>query len=196
MAKPGKKPFISKVCPACGIEKLREEYYKKGETVSYKCKPCTKLELVERAPKYFGKYAEYQNEWRRTQSATNPEYVSRRQSQKKARYDVKKDELNAQRRADWANNPHCSARKYYRRKDVKDRTPKWVDLNEVLEIYANCPKGMVVDHIIPLRGVIDGHIQVTGLHVPCNLQYLSKEENSKKYNKITQDYLDTIVVKR
>ena len=44
-------------------------------------------------------------------------------------------------------------------------------------IYQERPKGMVIDHIIPLRGS-----QVTGLHVPWNLQYLTPFENGRKGN--------------
>jgi len=193
--KRGPKPFTSKVCPACEIDKLRAEFYKKGTTVSHKCRVCTKAELIQRAPKYFGKYAEYQNAWRREQEATNPEYVARRKALKKARYDIRKDELNARRRKDWATNPYCSARKHYRRKDVKDRTPRWVKPNDLLAIYAGCPDGFHVDHIVPLKGLIDGR-PVTGLHVPWNLQYLTASENRKKHCRVTEAYLATIQVKR
>ncbi len=50
---------------------------------------------------------------------------------------------------------------------------------EIEEIYSNRPEGMEVDHIIPRNGKI-----VSGLHVPWNLQYLSKSENNQKSNKI------------
>jgi hypothetical protein len=61
-------------------------------------------------------------------------------------------------------------------------TPKWItkeQLNEMWQFYSNCPEGYEVDHIVPLRGK-----QVKGLHIIWNLQYLPKEENRRKSNKI------------
>lgn len=59
-----------------------------------------------------------------------------------------------------------------------NRTPKWVDQKAISEIYQNCPPGHDVDHIIPLQGR-----NVSGLHVPANLQYLTCTENRSKGNK-------------
>jgi hypothetical protein len=193
--KRGPKQFTSKICPSCGIDKLRADYYKKGDTVSHKCKLCSLADSKDRAPKYFGKYAEYCKAWKREQEATNPEYVARRKALKKIRYDIRKNELNDARREDWLTNPYCSARKHYRRKDVKNRTPRWVDSTEILAFYAACPKGFHVDHIVPLKGLIDGR-PVTGLHVVWNLQYLTAEENHKKHCRITETYLASFQVKR
>lgn len=66
------------------------------------------------------------------------------------------------------------------------RLPKWVKMDDFLEIYRKvdelCTKhgedSHVVDHIIPLRG-----IKVSGLHVPENLQILTRAENREKANK-------------
>lgn len=54
----------------------------------------------------------------------------------------------------------------------------WSDFEKITRIYSDCPKGSQVDHIIPLQGK-----NVCGLHVANNLQYLTKEENLRKYNK-------------
>jgi len=54
-------------------------------------------------------------------------------------------------------------------------TPKWVNIEEIAEFYANCPEGYQVDHIVPINGE-----NVCGLHVMANLQYLSTEEHKAK----------------
>ena len=69
--------------------------------------------------------------------------------------------------------------KQFRKRLLKLRTPKWVNKSEIFDIYMNCPDGYEVDHIVPLRNKI-----VSGLHVPWNLQYLTKEDNMKKSNKL------------
>lgn len=183
-----KQPLTHKVCPVCKIEKPRSDYYKKLNTISHKCKPCSLLSLAEDAPKYFGKYSAYQNEWRRAKYKEDDAYRAKVSEQKKALYKANKEELNAKRRERWATDPLDPARKYYRRKDVKQKTPPWVNLNEVLDVYAKCPNGHHVDHIVPLRGLIDGR-PVSGLHVPWNLQFLPAAENLKKKNRITESDL-------
>jgi 5-methylcytosine-specific restriction endonuclease McrA len=58
--------------------------------------------------------------------------------------------------------------------------PSWVDVSELKKVYQNCPTGFHVDHIVPLRGK-----NVSGLHVPWNLQYLTPQDNQRKSNKLS-----------
>jgi hypothetical protein len=79
-----------------------------------------------------------------------------------------------QKRADHYRNIGRVARAKRRAAELL-RTPAWADMAEIKAIYAACPEGMEVDHAIPLQGKT-----VSGLHVPSNLQYLSKSENCSK----------------
>ncbi len=76
-----------------------------------------------------------------------------------------------------------------RRKAAKlQRTPKWLTEGDLIEIKwayliaATKTKATgveyQVDHIVPLQGK-----NVSGLHVPWNLQVISKSENCKKNNR-------------
>lgn len=59
---------------------------------------------------------------------------------------------------------------------IKNQTPENVDIDALQQIYLNCPDGHEVDHIHP--------VSKGGLHSPENLQYLPKQQNRKKSNKI------------
>lgn len=65
-----------------------------------------------------------------------------------------------------------------RRSWIKRATPSWANLEKIMQIYMQCPKGYHVDHIIPLRGK-----DICGLHIESNLQYLPASENIKKGNR-------------
>jgi 5-methylcytosine-specific restriction endonuclease McrA len=178
----------SKLCKNCGLIKPRAEYYKKSDTISTFCKPCTLERNRLLAPKYFGKYREYQNQWRNKKYSEDLEFKTKHQTSKKLSYDKNQSKINASRRQRWKDDPYNPAKLHHRRKDVKGRTPSWVNKAELLEVYAKCPKGFHVDHIIPLKGLIDLR-PVSGLHVPWNLQYLTPEQNLKKHNRITESEL-------
>jgi len=59
----------------------------------------------------------------------------------------------------------------------KFQTPADENIKALQEFYASCPQGYEVDHIIP--------ISKGGLHSLSNLQYLTKEDNRRKSNKLT-----------
>lgn len=110
----------------------------------------------------------------------NKEYESNRRStmcSKKCR--IKNWRLN---NPDKNRKIHKESRRL-RKRAVRNAKLKSVSWSQISEIYKNCPKGMVVDHIIPLKGE-----DVCGLHVPWNFQYLTDQENNDKSNKFDGTY--------
>lgn len=75
------------------------------------------------------------------------------------------------------NRTDYNARTAKRRAAKLQATPRWANLVTIREFYRNCPKGYHVDHVVPLQGV-----NVCGLHVENNLQYLSAKDNLIKGN--------------
>jgi|ETNvirenome_6_85_1030632.scaffolds.fasta_scaffold25472_4 5-methylcytosine-specific restriction endonuclease McrA len=108
--------------------------------------------------------------------------------------DRNRGKVNANSRKSYANNreAHLTRQKRWRQQNpetykrsqrahirqLKVATPTWVDLEAINAVYREAKeKGLAVDHIIPITNE-----QVCGLHVPWNLQLLTKQENSRKYN--------------
>lgn len=99
-----------------------------------------------------------------------------------------KPELNRARQRRYEAS-HREKRNFY---DSKRRAAKhlampiWADKHAIATKYAEakqmsqlCGQIYCVDHIVPLRSAV-----VCGLHVPWNLQVISKVENTKKGNKL------------
>lgn len=103
------------------------------------------------------------------------------------RYLEHKDEVRAATIKWEKENPHKVAAKTARRKAAKLRaTPAWADQESIVAFYKEARRmteetGIPheVDHIHPLQGE-----NFCGLHVPWNLQILTKSENSSKKNKL------------
>ena len=68
-----------------------------------------------------------------------------------------------------------------RRAMIKIATPVFASMREIKKMYKNAPKGMHVDHVIPIVSDI-----VCGLHVEWNLQYLTPQQNIDKGSKVIQ----------
>ena len=89
-----------------------------------------------------------------------------------------------------ANKDKLNAKHAKRRAAKLNRTPSWlteVDLGKIKELYKEAQKlreetgeEWHVDHIIPLQGE-----NISGLHVPDNLQLLRATENISKKNRYT-----------
>ena len=100
--------------------------------------------------------------------------------QKERRKTLGKEVLALYQKNYYIKNHHMmSYKKALRRSRKRQATPFWSDLDKIQEIYKNCPSNMPVDHIKPITNP-----RLCGLHVPWNLQYLTRSENSKKGNRI------------
>ncbi len=148
----GEKRYLGKKCPK-GHSGVRL-------TVSGQCVTCHREQVKEYPPKK-----------KRIRSGEGA--ISKR------RYYERNKALCILRAKDWskANPKVVQANGARRRAAKKHRTPSWADKEEIRKIYVNTPKGMHVDHIVPLCGK-----NVSGLHVGYNLQYLTPQENYAKNN--------------
>lgn len=95
---------------------------------------------------------------------------------------------NPEKQKECYNNWASKNRDKIRVKDATRRakkfnaTPPWADLEEIKRIYKSAADmNLTVDHIIPLKNP-----NVCGLHIPHNLQLLTKSENSRKKNRFEQ----------
>lgn len=103
-------------------------------------------------------------------------------------WDTDNASIRARMQREWrATNPHKTRSYVAKRRAAKlQATPDWADIKAIEQIYADCPDGHDVDHIVPLQGKT-----VCGLHVPWNLQPLVAKVNHSKSNKLNPaDWLD------
>jgi len=163
---------MEKVCKTCLIEKPVSEFYKQstrgGHGVRGSCKLCDNVQKKEYRDLLGKKLLERKkSEYQRNRQS--------RLSQKRIYRQENKGKINALVAA--------------RKKVIKQRTPKWLTeddkwiIQEAYELAALRSKlfgfSWHVDHVIPLQGK-----QVSGLHVPNNLQVIPGVENIRKKNKV------------
>jgi 5-methylcytosine-specific restriction endonuclease McrA len=81
-------------------------------------------------------------------------------------------------------DPARRAKLALRKRRCRERTPPWADraaiqaIYEVAIAYRRAGLDVHVDHIVPLKGE-----NVSGLHVPWNLQIIPAKENLSKGNR-------------
>lgn len=144
------------------------------------CKICHET----RNKKYLANNRIRRLEYERTYELKNRE---KRKAQKAA---TEKSAKTRQYRSNWRKNNVGKSRSYcmkYWTTKIQ-RTPKWLTKTQLKEIeqfyldaayltnYTKTP--FEVDHIVPLQGK-----NVSGLHVPWNLQILTQSENCSKGNR-------------
>lgn len=166
----------TKTCTTCGVIKPLTEYSPRKDRplgVHYSCKSC----LAEKARVYRrGKeYSEEEREAARIRSAN---------------WRKENPVRNSEMKKNWAKrNRHKKLQASARYKLERDkRSPNWLSAEDKERIdnyywLASDLKNITgedyhVDHIVPLKGK-----NVSGLHVPWNLQVLPSDINLSKGNK-------------
>jgi len=170
----------NKTCMECHRQAQNRRYEKYPSIIKRKCREY-RLRNLEKCK---SRAKEYQQRTRTERLA----YYS-------ARYIRKKDEIAEKVRAYRARRPGFAnevSKAYLTRKSRA--MPWWVDRAEIRSIYAEAAQktietGVVysVDHIYPLKGKT-----VCGLHVPWNLQIITKRDNCRKATKLPEDWVGSL----
>lgn len=187
----------TKVCRKCGIAqplKAFSPYKAAKDRLAYWCMTC-KVAATKAGPNrsvvlqaYRDRNKEVCAERVARSIAKKAEYYAE-QGRERARKErtENREQLLARRRACYAKNPEKEIARTRIRKKRMSTPPAWLTLGhhaemEGLYIFCKIFKGFEVDHIIPLNGK-----KVTGLHVPENLQVLTRSENRRKGAKFPFD---------
>lgn len=121
-------------------------------------------------------------EAQRRRRAENPEQVREENRVQRGRHgDRNRAYTTAYKKANRARATAWERSRYARKMRAM---PWWVSTEEMHVIYRDCPDGMEVDHIVPLKGITVEGYRISGLHVPWNLQYLTPHENHRKHNRM------------
>ena len=152
-----------KVCSTCNETKTLSLFSLKRNKPNARCKSCVSV--------YYKKYREANLEKDKKRHAEHWKVYKGTEAQKAA---------NKKKCKTYQEKNLNKFRLYEatRRAKQKQATPTWANLNEISNLYLNCPAGFDVDHIIPINSKY-----VCGLHVENNLQYLPSSENKSKSNK-------------
>jgi len=109
-------------------------------------------------------------------------YEKNKESEKARTSAYRRANLDKYRQWERDHTKERQAKNALRRARKLQATPPWLtqdQLDQMKEFYKACPPGYEVDHIYPLMGE-----NSCGLHVPWNLQYLTREENRSKGNRL------------
>ena len=168
---------MNKLCAFCKTGKPFAEFSKdrqKSDGLSSYCRSCLSLKNKK---SYIQRHGEPVKKDRSGLSRTDPAEYARL-------YRKENSQKVAAHRMVWAqkNRPKLREKGMRRYASQTRQTPEWLTKPYRVEmegLYQFCQifQEFQVDHIVPIRGK-----QVSGLHVPWNLQVLTRSENVSKSN--------------
>jgi hypothetical protein len=149
---------------------------------------CVECRLIDGASR---RQTSQWQDWKNAYEKTDEAILLR--SQRNARYNAKPEKSAAAKitKKEWQRKNRARLRMYRanRLARIKQATPSWVNMREILEIYIESDRisqetGIAheVDHFYPLHGR-----NSCGLHVPWNLRIIPRSHNRKKYNKMPEE---------
>jgi hypothetical protein len=171
-----------KTCRYCNLEKAKNMFPKKKDTkdgLAWKCKSCVKEYNSSRPKEYTRKKSKehYYKYKEKLQKEARERYYKNRESRKATMRKYNKNNR--------ALKNFLESKRYTKKKNAY---PKWLTKDQKVEIkrmyiLASALTKVTgiqydVDHIIPLQGK-----NVSGLHIPSNLQILTRAENCSKGNR-------------
>lgn len=164
--------LLARTCTKCKIHKQASEFRADSKRYLGHYNECFKCES-ERSSEIYRKYIEHNKKYRR-------DYYKQNAPQIKLRVKAYRKE----------NQKKLNIYMNVRDRDKRQRTLTKHFAQELRAIYSQCKQltketgiEYTVDHIVPLNNP-----NVSGLHVPWNVQFLTKSENSKKNNKFDGTY--------
>ena len=189
-----------KTCNCCGVEKPKTEFYKnksRKDGFEYHCKECSsqqkKKYYTDNKERILQRCAEYAMNSKDERAETHAKYYNKNKETILVKNALwrKDNKVRMQELVkEWSNNNrdkrNTAAAKS--RANKRNRIPDWLSANQKEQIkktysiaaWLTKNTGVIyeVDHVVPLHGE-----SVSGLHVPWNLQVITKKDNRKKSNK-------------